>query len=70
MAREWPEEWPDTKKHIANEISKDGTITIAKLIPIVQKGKTTIKKYLAELQKEGYLKRIGSDFNGHWEIIK
>jgi hypothetical protein len=29
-----------------------------------------MKKQLKKLQQEGYLKRIGPDKGGHWEVIK
>jgi len=70
VTKEWPNIWGDTKKIVANEISKDSNITIEKLVSLSGKGQTTIKKYIKELQIEGYLKRVGSRFSGHWEIIE
>ena len=70
VTKEWPNIWSETKRLIAYEIAKDSNITIEKLVSLLGKGQTTIKKYIKELQTEGYLKRIGSKFSGHWEIIE
>ena len=70
VTKEWPNIWSETKRLIAYEIAKDSNITIEKLVSLLGNGQTTIKKYIKELQTEGYLKRIGSKFSGHWEIIE
>ena len=30
----------------------------------------SLKRELAELQKQGIIQRIGSDKNGHWVVLK
>ena len=42
---------------------------IPELAQQIDKSKRTIKRMLKKLQKEGYLKRIGSDKGGHWKVI-
>ena len=45
-------------------------VTILELEKHLNLGHTTIKKMLRELQKEGFLRRVGADKGGHWEIVK
>ena len=30
----------------------------------------TVKKILSEMQTEGYIRRVGADKGGYWEIVK
>ena len=70
VARKWPEEWPEIKVQIITAVESNPRITIALLEKEVGKGHTTIKKYLKQLQEHGYLRRIGGDNGGHWEVIE
>jgi len=40
------------------------------LIKILNRGDATIKEHLANLKKEGVLKRVGSTKSGYWEVNK
>ena len=51
-------------------IADDMNVTILELEKRLNLGHTTIKKMLRELQKEGFLRRVGADKGGHWEIVK
>ena len=42
---------------------------IAKLEEILEIGHTTVKKILSKMQAEGYIRRVGADKGGHWEIV-
>lgn len=33
-------------------------------------GHTTIKKIIKSMQDEGFIRRVGPDKGGHWEIVK
>ena len=44
-------------------------MTILELAQQVDKSGRTVKRILHKLQKEGYLKRIGPDKGGYWEVI-
>ena len=70
VARKWPEEWPEIKVQIITAVESNPRITIALLEMEVGKGHTTIKKYIKQLQEHGYLRRIGGDNGGHWEVIE
>ena len=67
--KKWPEKWPENAEQIINAISEDNKITIAKLEEILDIGHTTVKKILSEMQAEGYIRHIGADKGGHWEIV-
>lgn len=64
----WPEKWPEKCQQILEAINDDSNVTIAKLVSILDIGHTTIKKMLAEMQNEGFIRRVGADKGGHWEI--
>lgn len=51
-------------------MSNDANITIEKLEVHLNLGHTIIKKMLSELQKENYIRRVGPDKGGHWEVIE
>lgn len=61
--------WPEKAEQIINAVSEDNKITIAKLEEILDIGHTTVKKILSEMQAEGYIRRVGADKGGHWEIV-
>ena len=66
----WPEKWPEKCAQILHMIADDMNVTILELEKHLNLGHTTIKKMLRELQKEGFLRRVGADKGGHWEIVK
>lgn len=63
------EKWPEKANLILEAITKDNTVTIAKLEELLDLGHTTIKKLLREMQNEKIISRIGPDKGGHWEIV-
>lgn len=67
--KKWPEKWPEKAEQIINAVSEDNKITIAKLEEILDIGHTTVKKIISEMQAEGYIRRVGADKGGHWEIV-
>ena len=67
--KKWPEKWPEKAEQIINAVSEDNKITITKLEEILDIGHTTVKKILSEMQAEGYIRRVGADKGGHWEIV-
>ena len=69
-SKKWPENWPEKAEQIINAVSEDNKITIAKLEEMLDIGHTTVKKILSEMQTEGYIRRVGADKGGHWEIVK
>ena len=66
----WPEKWPEKVRQIIDTIEKDNTVTIARLEVLLGVGHTTIKKILREMQNENFIRRVGPDKGGHWEVIE
>ena len=56
-------------RQIMTAISTDKTITIARLEAQLELGHTTLKKILREMQNESFIRRVGPDRGGHWEIL-
>ena len=70
VARKWPEKWPEKCQKIINAISDNKYVTIEELVKLLDTGHTTVKKMMAELQKEKYIYRNGADNGGFWEILQ
>ena len=51
-------------------IVSSNTVTIAELETTTGLGHTTVKKILREMQKEQFIRRVGPDKGGHWEIVE
>ena len=68
VAKEWPKEWPETKRLLAEALERNPAITIAVLEQELGKGHSIIKKYIKQLQDEGLLVRRGSKTQGFWEV--
>ena len=45
-------------------------MTIAKLETLLDTGHTTIKKMLSAMQEECFIRRVGADKGGYWEIVQ
>ena len=65
----WPEKWPEKCQRIYDAIEQDKNTTIAKLENLLGIGHTTIKKMLTAMQEEGFIRRVGADKGGYWEIV-
>ena len=61
--------WPEKCQQIYNAIEQDKTITIAKLESLLDIGHTTIKKMLGAMQEEGFIRRVGANNGGYWEVL-
>ena len=60
----------DIQKNIIKEIQNNSHITQPQLTEILNVGKTTIQTNISFLKKNGYIKRIGSNKNDYWKILK
>ncbi len=65
----WPEKWAVNVGKIIEAISTNNKVTIAELEIMLGVGHTTVKKLLHEMQKEHFIRRIGPDKGGHWEVV-
>ena len=51
-------------------LSENNTLTTATLSSEIGISPKAVEKHLANLKKDGLLKRIGPDKGGHWEVVK
>jgi len=54
---------------ILNEILKDSQITASRLSEIIGISQRKIEENLAKLKHKGFLKRVGPDKGGYWEVL-
>ncbi|MDE0518064.1 MAG: winged helix-turn-helix transcriptional regulator [Bdellovibrionales bacterium] len=59
-----------THMKILEILSSNPDITITELARQIDKSESAVWRVIQKLQKEGYLKRIGPDKGGHWEVVK
>ena len=49
---------------------KDNTLNYAAYAAMIGVSEATVKRRLGELKKAGIITRVGSNKNGHWEIVR
>ncbi|MDR1620625.1 MAG: Fic family protein, partial [Clostridiales bacterium] len=57
------------KEHLLDAIRKFPTITAKQLAEQLQCSQRTAERQIAELKASGRLLRVGSNKNGHWEVL-
>jgi Fic family protein len=57
------------KEKLYQAIVKDNTLNYAAYAAMIGISEATVKRRLGELKKAGIITRVGSNKNGHWEII-
>lgn len=60
----------DSKSQILEISGSNPNISYDELADQMQKGRSTIMRYIAELKTSGHLKRIGPKKGGCWELIE
>ena len=58
-----------TYELILREMRNNPNITQPQLMEIAGIGKTAIQNNISFLRKNGYIKRIGSNKNGYWQVL-
>lgn len=58
-----------THELILKEMRNNPNITQPQLMEIVGIGKTAIQNNISFLRKNGYIKRMGSNKNGYWQVL-
>jgi ATP-dependent DNA helicase RecG len=59
-----------SSQKIVSLMAENPNITINQLADIIGVSDRTIKKYIASLQSENIIKRVGPDKGGHWEVLQ
>ncbi len=52
------------------EIRNNPNVTKRQLVTLCDLKKTSIDNYLTKLKNLGYIKRVGSNKTGYWEVLK
>lgn len=58
-----------TKEKVYVTILNNPNITKPEIASLLRVGKTTVDNYIAELKKEGKIRRAGSNKSGYWEVL-
>jgi ATP-dependent DNA helicase RecG len=58
-----------TKKKIVEIMANDSTVTIPQIAEQLKLHPRGIDKHIKQLQEQGFVRRIGGDKGGHWEIV-
>lgn len=58
-----------TRKNIVDIIAQDPNVTIPQVAEQLGKHVRGIAKHFGNLQAEGYIRRVGADKGGHWEVL-
>lgn len=54
---------------VLTEIRNNPNITKPELAKLCNLGKTTVDNAISNLKKLNYIKRVGSNKNGYWEVL-
>ncbi len=60
----------DKDKLILSKLNANPNLSIEDLSKILNVSYRTTQRYLTHLKENGFVKRIGSNKNGYWTIIK
>ena len=60
----------DSVKLVLEVISKSSNLPKKQIASKIGKSRATVTRALATLVKLGKIQRVGSDKNGHWEILQ
>ena len=58
----------DTQKEMLKIIMKKPQVSRNELAYMISINPSAVQKHLVKLKEAGYIKRIGADFGGHWEV--
>mgnify|MGYP002625232467 CR=1 FL=1 len=58
-----------TQSAIIKALLKDNRATYEDLAQTIGVDRTTVRRNIAILKEKGYIRRIGEDKNGHWEVL-
>ena len=59
-----------TIERILSEMRHNPSITKSELVVLIEISDTAIDNNIRYLRNNGYIKRIGENKNGYWEVIK
>ncbi len=59
-----------TPERILSLLAMNRNMTVTELMQQIDKSESAIKRAIKKLQREGYLRRVGPDKGGYWEVVK
>ena len=60
----------DNQKKIIEIMKKNPNVSRKELVKKVGINASAIQKHIAKLKDAGWIKRIGPNFGGHWEVLE
>ena len=60
----------ETEKRILKALKKHPDFSQPKIAELTGVGKTTVQTAIAKFKESGFAVRVGSNKDGHWEILK
>lgn len=60
----------ETEKAVLDCIRDNNSIGVAEIVSWTEKGRSTIMRSIKSLKEKGFIRRVGSDKTGSWEILR
>lgn len=60
----------ETEKAVLDCIRDNNSIGVAEIVSRTKKGRSTIMRSIKSLKEKGFIRRVGSDKTGSWEILR
>ena len=60
----------ETEKAVLDCIRDNNSIGVAEIVSRTEKGRSTIMRAIKALKEKGFIRRVGSDKTGSWEILR
>ncbi len=60
----------ETEKAVLDCIRDNNSIGVAEIVSRTEKGRSTIMRSIKSLKEKGFIRRVGSDKTGSWEILR
>ena len=59
-----------TEQTVLDCIRDNNSIGVAEIVSRTEKGRSTIMRTIKSLKEKGFIRRVGSDKTGSWEILR
>lgn len=60
----------ETEQAVLDCIRENNLINVAEIVDCTKKGRSTIMRAIKSLKEKGFIRRVGSDKTGSWEILR
>ena len=69
LGHKYVPEMSKTEKLVFEEIKKNCNIRAKDIAKTINKSEKTVYRSIKKIKEQGFIKRVGSDFDGYWKII-